>query len=365
MSKEKYMLGQRLRLARKRAGFSMRKLADAITPNVSAQAISKYESGQMLPSYAVLIGLVKTLDVSLDFLMSSQVEKLDGLEFRKTSQASARDRAKAEAILIDRLERYLAIEQILEMPADLGWAETKRYDSVACDVQIDERADQLRESWNLGMNPIPSLCDLIEDKGVKVIEVDLPDTISGLSCRALRSGEVVAEAIVVSNQINVERKRFTLAHEIAHRIIRSTGNKAIDLESAMDRFAGSFLLPSQSIRDELGSVRKRIKYYEIVRLKHKYGISAAAVLTRMNQVGVLTHTDVARAFATFASSWRKLEPDPICDNHSFATSEKSCRFERLVLRAVGEELISPVRAAKLLDWSLDSVEQKISGPKIK
>ena len=34
-------------------------------PRVSAQAISKYEAGKMMPSSAVLVGLGKALDVSL------------------------------------------------------------------------------------------------------------------------------------------------------------------------------------------------------------------------------------------------------------------------------------------------------------
>ena len=51
----------------------MRALADAMSPKVTAQAISKYEAGKMLPSSAVLVGLGKALDVSLDFLMSAQV----------------------------------------------------------------------------------------------------------------------------------------------------------------------------------------------------------------------------------------------------------------------------------------------------
>ena len=176
------MFGQRLRLARKRAGLSMRELADAMIPKVTAQAISKYEADKMLPSSAVLVGLGKTLDVSLDFLMSGQVEALDGIEFRKHAGASARDRAKAEAALIDKLERYLAIEHILDMPADVGWVEGRRCDGVASEAQIDERADELRDAWDLGMDPIPSLCDLLEDKGIKVVEADLPESINGLSC---------------------------------------------------------------------------------------------------------------------------------------------------------------------------------------
>jgi len=358
------MFGKRLRLARKRAGLSMRELADAMTPKVTAQAISKYEGDKMLPSSAVLVGLGKTLDVSLDFLMSGQVEELDSVEFRKQSGASARDRAKAEAILIDSLERYLSIEHILDLPADVGWVERRRYDSVASEAQIDERADELRDAWDLGMDPLPSLCELLEDKGIKVVEADLPESINGLSCHVLRGGQVVAEAVMVSVRINVERKRFTLAHELAHRIIRSTGNPVIDVEAAMNRFAGAFLVPGQRLRDEMGGTRQRITYYEIMRIKHMYGVSAAAVLVRLAQVGVLPPAAVRHAFATFARSWRKSEPDPIEDGHGFAAFEKPRRFKNLVSRAVGEELISPVRAAALLNQSLDSVEQQISGPTV-
>ena len=358
------MFGERLRLARKRAGLSMRSLAEQMTPKVTAQAISKYEAGKMLPSSSVLVALGKALGVSLDFLMSAQVETLDGLEFRKHSSTSARDRAKAEAILIDNLERYLAIEDILDMPAAFDWFETHRYDSVASEVEIDTKADELRSVWRLGMDPIPSLCELLEEKGIKVIEDDLPERINGLACRVFRDGKPVAVAVVVSNQINVERKRFTLAHELAHRIIRSTGNPAINLETAMDRFAGAFLIPGKHLLKEVGTRRRRITYYEIIRLKHTYGVSAAAMLVRLRQVGALHPSTVQRAFATFARSWRKEEPVPILPHHGFAAFEKPLRFKRLVSRAVGEELISPVRAATLLNQPLAAVEREINGPTI-
>ena len=355
------MFGQRLRLARKRAGLSMRGLAEAMSPKVTAQAISKYEAGKMLPSSAVLVGLGKALDVSLDFLMSAQVEALEAVEFRKHSGTSAQDRATAEAVVMDSLERYLAIEHILDIETSVDWVE-RRYDSAASESQIDEWADELRGVWDLGLDPIPSLCELLEEKGVKVVEADLPASINGLSCHVLRGGEIVAEAVVVSSRSNVERKRFTLAHELAHRVIRFDANPAFGMETAMNRFAGAFLVPGRSLREEVGTDRHRITYYEIIRLKHIYGVSAAALLMRLGQVGVLREDSVRHAFRTFARSWRSSEPEPIRPDNGFAAFEKPGRFKRLVSRAVGEELISPSRAAALLEQSLESVEGQISGP---
>ena len=109
------MFGQRLRLARKKAGLSMRELARCMSPPVSAQAISKYEAGKMMPSSRVLVGLGQTLNASLDFLMGGQVEAMEAVEFRKHSRTSAKDRARAEVLVTEKLENYLAIEYILEL----------------------------------------------------------------------------------------------------------------------------------------------------------------------------------------------------------------------------------------------------------
>ena len=339
----------------------MRALAERLTPTITAQSVSKYETGKMMPSSSVLLALGQALDVSLDFLMSSQVETLDGLEFRKHSRSSARDRARVAAILIDNLERYLAIEAILDMPVNLDWLGTHRCDGVATEAEIDSRADALREAWGLGVSPIPSLCGLLEEKGIKVIEDDLPERVNGLACRVFSGDEPVAEAVVVSSRISVERKRFALAYELARRIVRSTGNPAISLETAMNRFAGAFLIPGERLVLEAGTRRSRITRYEIVRLKHFYGVSAATMLIRLGQVGVLAPASVRRAFTTFARPWRKAEPEPTGPNEGFAALEATSRFERLVSRALAEELISPARAAALLEQSLDFVERQVIG----
>ena len=60
------MFGDRLKLARKKAGFSLRGLSDALDGHVTAQALGKYERGEMMPSSDVLIRLTKIFGVSLN-----------------------------------------------------------------------------------------------------------------------------------------------------------------------------------------------------------------------------------------------------------------------------------------------------------
>lgn len=358
------MLGERLRIARKKAGLSLRALSAMMDPPVSAQAISKYEANEMMPSSRVLVSLGKALDVSLDFLMSSQVDELACVEFRKHSGTSARDRARVEAVVTEALESYLAIEDILGLPPTDDPFAAVRYDRVASYEEAEALADRLRGNWELGTDPIPSMTGLLEEKGIKVIEADFPDKVSGLTCEVKRPGNrPSSEAIVIAQSINVERKRFTLAHELAHRVVKGTSGPDVKLETAMNRFAGAFLVPGDHLKQEIGPLRQGIAYHEIMQLKKFYGVSAAAVLVRLRDVGILSEAIIAYAFRTYARKWRSEEPEPIEDGVGIAAFERPARFEGLVYRALAEQLISPMRAAQLLKRPLAEIERGIRGPR--
>ena len=196
------------------------------------------------------------------------------------------------------------------------------------------------------------------------VAADLPARCDGLACGVTRSGNRPStEAVVISVRTNVERRRLTLAHELAHRVIRDTRRPDIRIEKAMHRFAAAFLAPADHVRAEVGRRRRRLPYRELMRLKHFYGMSAAAMLIRLRDIRILPAAAVEYAFRTYARSWRTREPEPMADNEGLATFERPRRFERLVWRALGEELISPVRAAELLKRSLSDVEREIRGPR--
>lgn len=357
------MFGQRLKLARKKSGLTMRELASRITPPITAQAISKYEAGKMMPSSAVLVGLGKVLDVTLDFLMSDQVVSLDEINFRKHSDTSARDRALAEALVIEKLENYLVIEEILDLSSQPDPLETLRCGRIGNLEEAEEKAREVRQVWELGIDPIPSMTGLLEDKGIKVIEADLPQRFDGLACDVKCGGRHAnIQVVVISSRTNVERKRFSLAHELAHRVIRETGNPGMSLEKAVDRFAGAFLVSAEHLREEAGEFRHGVTYHEVIRLKHTYGVSAAAMLVRLGQTGILPQGVVDYAFRSYARSWRRNEPEPMAEGEGFAAFETPQKFERLSWRALGEQLISPLRAAQLLGLSLNEVEHEMRGP---
>ncbi len=350
----------RLRLARLRAGLSMAALGERLDTPVSAQAVNKYEKGEMMPSSGALLSLAKTLGVSLDFLMSSQVAALDGIEFRKRASVSDREKSLVESEVIDHVERYLSIEAILDLPEKPSALEKIKPVELRSLAEAEQRADELRKQWNLGGDPIPSMTALLEEKEVRVIEIDGPDGFFGLTCRVRRAPSQPPIHVVVRRHVNVERDRFTLAHELAHAVI--SGTEEGKTEKAMDRFAGAFLMPANHLRNEIGERRTSLGYEELVRLKRLYGVSMWAMLMRLQQVGIISEPHLKNLYRTPARAWLKSEPDPLDEEGDVGRLERPKRFESYVYRAMAEGVIQAAKAATLLRKPLHEVEEALKGP---
>ena len=355
------MFGYRLKLARKKAGYSLRGLAEALQDSVTAQAIGKYERGEMMPSSSVLLRLSRTLGVSLEYLLSDQVEELEALEFRKLSGTRVGDRARVEAQAIDHLQRYLAVEEIL----DLDSAEWKASEFGNRYLKLldegEDMARELRSDWELGIDPIPNMTALLEERGIKVLVIALPAGVSGLTCLVRRPRhKKKIPVIIVNKDHSLERRRLTLGHELAHRMIDE--DSPVDHEKASNVFAGAFLIPRNHLIREVGKSRKAFGYEELIQFKRMYRVSGAALLVRLRQIGVIDQSALAYAFQTVARGWRKDEPAPLERKGQEGRHELPRRFEMLCYWALAEQLISPGKASELLQQPLAMIEQGMKGP---
>ena len=352
------MNGQRIKLARKRAGLSLRALANKMDSKVSAQAIGKYERDEMTPSSAVLLALVKALDVSLSYLMVPRAVELGEVEFRTKSSTSARDRAKVETDVLEAVERYLQIEQILNLDSAEWICPISMPRPISGAEQAEQLADELREAWDLGINPIPNMTELLEEKGIKVLIEELPEKVSGFTCLVRRPGHEDVPVVVINAHFDLERRRFTLAGELGHRLVTVRGEHKPQLEKWCNRFAGAFLVPRAHLEREVGARRHALGWEEVLAIKRLYRVAASALLVRLEQVGIIRQNALRYAFRTFARGWRSEEPDAIKEERL----EQPRRFERLVYRALAEDMISPAKAAELLRKPVAKVEHGLKGP---
>ncbi len=349
------MNGERIKLARKKAGLSLRGLADKMRGLVSAQAIGKYERGEMSPGSDVLLAMSKALGVSQSYLLAAQGVQLGAVEFRTKANTSAKDRARVETEVIEWVERYLQIEDILELDSAAWKCPRGMPRKLRRPEDAEKLAEDLRVAWKLGIDPISNMTELLEEKGIKVLLAVLPEKVSGLTCFVTRPHRRDVPVIVINRGKSLERRRLTLAHELGHRVIASDSEG--DIEKLCNRFAGAFLATKEHLRKEFGEWRSAFGVSEIMVLKKLYRVSAASSLMRLEQVGMLDRATIEYAFRTFANPWRTEEPDPLPAN-----GEQAQRFERLVYRAVAEDMISLSKAVELLRVPRVEVERGLKGP---
>ena len=264
------MIGSKLKVARAASGLSLRALADAMDGLVSAQAIGKYERNEDMPSSRVLIALAKALHVSEEYLLSENELSLEGVDFRKKVGTSSKEEAALEARAIHMLERYLAVEDLLHMRS-VEWEQPRSAPHPVADVRdAEDAARSVREDWGLGNDPIPQLAELLEERGIKVLSLDL-DNVDGLAAKVRRKEGDAARVIVIKRSTWSERKRFNLAHELGHMVIAPS--EGVDEEKAAHRFAGAFLMPADVLRAEVGAHRSSISIGELVALKNASALS--------------------------------------------------------------------------------------------
>ena len=347
------MFGERLRLARKRNGLSLRALSTQMGGVVSAQAIGKYERGEMMPSSDVAIALAGSLGVSMAYLLRPSDISLESVEFRKLNSTKARERAAVEGEVLDNVERYLQVEEILGI-SDSLLDEPLVAPYLVETVEDAERAATLvRKDWNLGGSPIADMTELLEDHGIKVFKLELPESVDGLSCRVHRVGGGDVPVVVGSTTKSLERQRFTIAHELGHMVLNIPST--LDEEKVCHRFAGAFLAPKDELIREVGRRRLNFGFEELVEIKHMFGISAAALVVRMRDLGIITDATLRGIFNGIGSSWRMTEPLPL------KRTESPRRFRRLCLRALAENEISESKAAELLRLRVSEIERIMAG----
>jgi Zn-dependent peptidase ImmA (M78 family) len=358
------MIADRIKLARRKAGLSLRDLSSAMDGRVTAQAIGKYERNEAVPSSGVLIALSKALKVSMAYLLDTGGVTLAGVEFRTKANTSAKDRAHVETEVLERIERYLQIESVLELNS-AEWQsplpEPRKLGSVA---EAEELANDVRAQWKLGTDPIPNMTELLEEKGLKVLTVTLPDRVSGFTCTVKRlNGQTDLPVIVVNNSFPLERRRLTLAHELGHRLINAVLLSNTDKEKAGTLFAGAFLIPREHLVAEVGKHRNALGYKELIDLKHIYRVSGAALLIRLRQLDVITDSILTYAFQTVARGWRTQEPEEIEPPRDRGKREMALRFSRLCYRALAEGLISLTKASELMQQMIPEIETGLRGPR--
>lgn len=328
----------------------MEKLAQK-AGNITKQSIHKYESDQAVPGSDVLIRISNALGVKSEYFFRSAEVNLQTVNFRKKAKLSVTERKSIEENVKDFLERYLTLEDVFP-PEEIMIKPFKPLGFQLKEPVFAEKAAKiLRNEWDLGLDPIENMTELLEDNGIKVLEVECSDKFDGLS------GTVDDEhaVIVIGDNWPGDRQRFTLAHELGHLTLDiSPDCESKEREKCCHRFAAAFLAPEDMVKLELGENRTCLSYAELFSLKKKYGLSVGAWIFRAYDLGIISHSQLERHYRDLSKrGWRKDELDKL-------PAEKPTRFFRLLYHALAEGMISESKASDLLGVKIDELSKKLS-----
>lgn len=344
------VFSMRLKSARLMRGFSMDELCERMEPKVSKMAISKYESGKMDPDSEILISLAEALDQTPDYFFRPFTLKLKSMRFRKKSNLGAKQIESVKMCIADFVERYVNVEEICnDGNIDVDFASIP----VVSAEEVKAAAVNLRERWSLGKDGIVNVIEMLEEHGVKVVEIDAPEGFDGVSSKV----NDLIPVIVLGNNFQYERKRFTALHELGHLLL-DFGEKFSDKEqeSLCNLFANEMLLPETELRRLLGNSRKSIAVKELRPIQVRYGISCDAIMFKAKECGIIT----ASFYKWFCIKKNQNIKYKLFVERTDAPAETSHRFESLVYKALENELITMSKAASLLCTDVATVRKGMS-----
>ena len=328
-----------LKLARTMRGLSMKALSVRMSPSVTPAALSYYESGRRFPGSGHLLAIAKVLEVSPDYLMNPVVEPLDEatLSFRRLASTPKRDRDAIAAKAQDALRRVR--ESMILSTGVIPPVSPVESVAIADGQSADRAALALRKAWDLGVDPIMDVVDLLERNGLVVLSMDMPRGVSGFC------GDWGGVRFVACNASDSPfRRRSTLLHEVAHLLF------GCESERLAQRFAGAFLLPRESFTEVWGKIRRRYPSDgELLIMKNMFGASMASIVMRAAQLGFLSESQKKGYFIAHPRNWQ--EPG----DGSAEFRETPSRFRSLVFRLLQEERITLAKGAALLGESVGRV----------
>jgi Zn-dependent peptidase ImmA (M78 family)/DNA-binding XRE family transcriptional regulator len=378
-------LAEQLLQARSRVGYSQEDAANAL--GISRTMLSYWESGKREPNARHLTALARLYRVDLDALVSggdlSPEGDLAAMLFRGADEELLPQARSGMREWVDFLDTYAELARaasfhirgMKQSPFTL----TAGFDGVE---DARRKAEEVRSHLRLGLGPIGDLDAVCELLGITVFRTrlgaDLTQTISG----AFFNHPEVGFSLLVNLDMTPGRRRFTVAHELAHALFHTASEQYVlslahknPREKFADSFAGEFLMPTEGIRRvmEEHSIGPRIDDpADVIYLQRYFGVSYVTALVRLRQAHFLPQKcyeafkSVRPVVLARALGYEIDNGEYRADHDAWRIRRFPHRFLRLLRLAITKEIISIPTAANLTDLSIDEIadllgEQEAAG----
>ncbi|AFL99004.1 putative Zn peptidase [Desulfitobacterium dehalogenans ATCC 51507] len=299
----------RLNEARLYRKMTIEELANNV--GVKKQAISQFENGKNSPEFDTLRSISSVLNFPIRFFIEdSDSNILVGNTYFRAPFSSNKKDLNSQRIKA----RYVAyIQSCLSEYVDFPPLNLPRFDDID---NIEQIANQARDFWGLGREPISDMVALLERNGVIVSEFST----EGKTIDAFyQYGEVFGQeyycVVLGTDKLTFTRRQFSAAHELAHILLHERNNDIDELdrvefrkrEDEANKFASAFLLPKEAFIRDVQPYANKLNYY--IELKRKWKVSISAMIIRAFDLEVISSNQYQYLMRQMSrNDWRSQEP---------------------------------------------------------
>ena len=325
-------LGRNICLFRRRRGISQKDLAARV--NICIPPMNNIEKGRNYPSSPVIFRIAKVLGITVEDLFAGDTAKYISCLAETPSAYAVRSEEPVEYVTGDtekdwhpRRMRVLRANVVRLGPSEeaIGEPAEESLGEVAdsflaledfCCVQkkariplrlappttengLERMAGRVRSFLDVGEAVIFDYLELLENAGLRVVFMSMPDKMQSLACYDKTSDNVF---LFIQAKLNVERQLFRLVYELGRIYLYASGAKSLvssgaksvdgrlDAEHAARRFAAFFLMPSEAVHAtvrQLGIGVNGWTWELLLRIKHRFGVSAESFLYRLGELELI------------------------------------------------------------------------------
>ncbi|MFO7535101.1 MAG: XRE family transcriptional regulator [Kiritimatiellia bacterium] len=320
-------IGERVRAIRRQRGLTQTELAKRV--GMRPGPINAIEKGRSIPSTGVIVRLAKVLGVAVQKLFEetgesryiredrtpygSQLHSMrpvcSSLDQGESAQNGAGDPTaplirldvKGEvyppemlAMLDAMANAFLALEDLCGVPKRPSLPLS--FVMPLSEQGLEDFVYKIRVLLGIGHGVIFDYVELFENAGLRVLFVPLPEGVFSASCYDPESRN--AFLFITDRRVNTERKLFHLVRELG-RIYCHTGRmesitgrtKVLDVGHVASKFAAFFLMPCEAVMESVRQVGVAPDGWTLsllLRLKHRFGVSAESFLYRLGELDLVT-----------------------------------------------------------------------------
>lgn len=217
-------------------------------------------------------------------------------------------RSKSTATVKDKTQAYRMAQTTYEL-IDFLLKNVKGISVRIPRIHEDPRIAAKLTRSALGLSPdkpIANLIAVLERSGV--IMVALPVLSESIDAFSFWVGTHNPRPVIAATTGHpTDRLRLTIAHELGHLVLHeSARGNGQELEDESYQFAGEFLMPEESMREEMAAP---LKLSDFAELKLRWGVAMSALIVRADRLDIITKRQYKYLYQQITmNGWRTQEP---------------------------------------------------------